>query len=114
VAGSQSGNTALSPEEADTTTLGVIFQPAFIEGLTVSLDWYDIELTNAINTLDPQDIANQCVDLPDITNQFCGLIIRESGGTTPGGIVDFTTQPVNVAAFTTSGVDFSIRYLLDP
>ena len=111
VAGNQSGNVGLEPEEAETTTLGVIFQPSFVEGLTIALDWYDIELTNAINTLDPQDIANQCVDLPDITNQFCGLIVREPGA---GGIVDFTTQPVNVAAFTTQGVDFSIRYLLDP
>lgn len=114
VAGSQSGNTALQPEEADTTTLGVIFQPRFIEGLTVSLDWYDIELTNAINTLDPQDIANQCVDLPDLSNQFCTLIVRNNGGTDAGGISDFTTQPVNVAAFATSGIDFSIRYVLDP
>jgi outer membrane receptor protein involved in Fe transport len=111
VAGSQSGNVDLDPEEAETTTFGVIYRPRFVEGLTLAVDWYDIELTNAINTLDPQDIANQCVDLPDIANQFCGLVVREPGA---GGIVDFTTQPVNVAAFTTSGVDFSIRYLLDP
>ena len=111
VAGNQSGNVNLDPEEAETTTLGVIYQPSFIPGLTLSADWYDIELTNAINTLDPQDIANQCVDLPDVANQFCGLIVREPGA---GGIIDFTTQPVNVAAFTTQGVDFSIRYLLDP
>lgn len=111
VAGSQSGNLDLQPEEAETTTFGVIYRPSFVEGLTLAADWYDIELTSAINTLDPQDIANQCVDLPDTANQFCDLIVREPGA---GGIIDFTTQPVNVAAFTTSGVDFSLRYLLDP
>lgn len=111
VAGNQSGNRDLGAETADSTTYGVIFRPSFVEGLTLSLDHYNIELENAINTLDPQDIANQCVDLPDISNQFCALIVREPGA---GGIIDFTTQPVNVAAFTTEGTDFSIRYMLDP
>ena len=32
----------------------------------------------------------------------------------PGGIVDFLIQPVNVAAFTTRGIDFTVNYLLDP
>ena len=114
VAGNQSGNVDLEPETADTLTYGVIFRPTMIEGLTISIDHYEIELENAINTLDPQDIANQCVDLPDLSNQFCTLIFRESGGPDAGGIFDFVTQPVNVAAFSTKGIDFSVRYLLDP
>lgn len=112
--GTQSGNPDLEPETADTTTFGVILRPRFIEGLTISADYYDIDLSEAINTLDPQDIANQCVDLPSLNNQFCGLIFRESGGATPGAIFDFTTLPVNVAAFSTQGIDFSVRYLFDP
>jgi outer membrane receptor protein involved in Fe transport len=114
VGGTQSGNPDLNAETAETTTLGVILRPRFIEGLTVSLDYYEINLTQAINTLDAQDIANQCVDLPTLNNQFCGLIGRVNGGANAGAIIDFDTQPVNVAQFSTTGIDFSIRYLLDP
>lgn len=111
LAGRQSGNRNLIAEVAETTTFGAILRPRFIEGLTLSVDYYDINLTHAINTLNPEDIANQCVDLPSIDNEFCDVIFRENG---TGGIVDFLTQPFNVASFATTGVDFSVRYLFDP
>ncbi len=111
VAGTLSGNPDLEEEVADTTTIGVILRPRFISNLTISIDWYDIELDNAINTAAPQTAADLCVDLPTLDNQFCNLIDRQAG---TGGIVNFTRQPVNVANFTTEGFDFTIDYLLDP
>lgn len=114
VPGVTQGNVNLQEETGDTTTIGVIFQPRFAPGLTFSIDYYDIELQDAINTLAPQDLADQCVDLPDTTNPFCSLIERQVGGVGAGGIIGFTRQPENVAEFTTSGYDFSISYLLDP
>jgi len=111
IAGTLTGNPDLSEEVADTTTVGVIFRPRFIENLTIAIDWYDIELDEAINTALPQTAADLCVDLPTLDNQFCGLIDREQG---TAGIVNFTQQPVNVANFTTEGYDFTVNYLLDP
>ncbi len=111
VAGSLTGNVDLSEEIADTTTVGIILRPRFIENLTIAVDWYDIELENAINTALPQVASDLCVDLPTLDNQFCDLIDREQG---TGGIVNFTQQPVNVANFLTEGYDFTINYLLDP
>ena len=111
VPGTLTGNTELMEEVADTTTIGVILRPRFIENLTIAIDWYDIELEDAINTALPQVASDLCVDLPTLDNQFCGLIEREQG---TGGIVNFTQQPVNVANFTTEGFDFTIDYLLDP
>lgn len=111
VPGTLTGNTELTEEVADTTTIGVILRPRFIENLTIAIDWYDIELEDAINTALPQVASDLCVDLPTLDNQFCRLIEREQG---TGGIVNFTQQPVNVANFTTEGFDFTINYLLDP
>lgn len=114
VSGTAQGNSALQEETADTTTFGVIFQPRFLHGFTFSIDYYDIALANAINTLAPQDLADQCVDLPTTANQFCALIDREVGGVDAGGIISFTRRPENVASFTTTGYDFSVSYVLDP
>jgi len=114
VSGVTQGNVALQEETADTSTFGVIVRPRFMRGFTFSVDYYDIELTDAINTLDPQDLADQCVDLPTTANPFCDLIEREIGGVDAGGIIAFTRQPENVASFNTSGYDFSVSYVFTP
>jgi len=111
VAGISAGNPGLAAETAETFTFGVIFRPRFLTGFTVAVDYYDIELTDAINTLGPQAMATECVDLPSIDNVFCDLIERSP---TSGGIIGFTQRPENVAAFTTSGVDFTVAYQFRP
>ncbi len=114
IAGTQKGNPNLEPETAQTTTLGVVVAPRFIKSLIFSVDYYSINLSNAINLLTPQDMADQCVDLPTTANEFCPLIIRQVGGVDAGGIIDFTRQPVNVAQFNSRGFDLSLSYLFDP
>ncbi|XBQ15470.1 MAG: TonB-dependent receptor [Oceanicaulis sp.] len=104
------GNPDLLPETADTVTYGVVLTPSFIDGLQLAVDYYDIELADAILSVDPQTIAEQCVDLPR-PNQFCDLVERNPAD----GTIEFFRQYfVNVGAYTTSGVDFSARYLIDP
>jgi len=107
VEGILAGNETLTVETAETFTLGVILRPRFLPGFVFSADYYDIELTDAINTLDPQDIVNQCVDAPTIVNNFCNLVQRNP---TTGALNFFIQRPENVAAFTTSGIDFSAAY----
>lgn len=114
IAGFLGGNPSLQEETGETTTLGIVLRPNFAPGLVLSADWYDITINNAINTPTAQNIANQCVDLPTIVNEFCDLIEREVGGPSAGTITSFTTIPVNVASFRTRGIDFTARYTLDP
>lgn len=109
------GNPDLGVETANTVTYGFSFTPqAWIPGLSVSVDYYDIELTNAIQTFSAQTIVDQCYDLP-AGNQFCDLVSRRS---TPGagqGFIDFFEQfAINVASYVTEGYDFTVRYNLDP
>ncbi|MDP3209317.1 MAG: TonB-dependent receptor, partial [Rhodoglobus sp.] len=111
VAGVLRGNSELEEEEASTTTYGFVFQPEFAPGLTLSLDWYDIKIDNAVNTAVPQEAAEICVDSPSINNNtFCNLFTREQG---TGAIIDFVQQPVNVANFVTKGYDLNLRYVFD-
>jgi outer membrane receptor protein involved in Fe transport len=107
VPGISSGNPDLKQETADTLTWGFIYTPAFAEGLTFSMDWYNIDLNDAINFSSAEDIARLCVDLPEAENKFCDLLVRQSG---TGAIVEFTQRPENVSAFKTSGVDFRASY----
>lgn len=107
IAGTQGGNPTLRPEVANTWTAGVVLQPSFIRGLQISFDWYNLRLKQAINTVDPQQLAELCVDQPTINNPFCSSIVRAQG---TGLISDFSLSPQNVASFETAGLDINLDY----
>ncbi|WP_374472592.1 TonB-dependent receptor plug domain-containing protein [Phenylobacterium sp.] len=113
VGGFISGNLDLDPEKADTWTVGGVFSPRFLPGLTISLDYYNIEIKDAIQSYEAQTIVNNCYDLPQ-PNQFCDLVTRTGGGFNPGRIVSFQQIPGNIAKYETAGYDFTARYRLDP
>lgn len=110
IPGILTGNRDLQEETARTYTAGVILTPEFIPGLTLSADFYDITIENAIITADPERLAELCVDTSTLDNQFCDQIVRDP---TSGLIVDFTQQPLNVARIATQGWDFSAAYQFD-
>jgi outer membrane receptor protein involved in Fe transport len=109
IPGTTQGNTSLKPEAARTWTAGVVLRPAIVPGLSVALDWYDIRLTNAINTPDANTIAQLCVDQPTLANAYCAAIGRQAGS---GYISGFVVQPQNVAAFRTAGAELNVNYHL--
>lgn len=109
--GLQGGNPNLNEETARTWTAGVVLRPSFIRGLSVTADWYDIKIKNAINTPDVNDVFKLCVDAPSLDNVFCDSFTRS--GTT-GFINSFVVASQNVAAFTTSGLELSVNYRFSP
>ncbi len=104
------GNQDLKSEEADTFTAGVVLRPSFIPGLSLALDYYDVELENAIQFFSAQSIVDKCYDLPQ-PNQFCDLVSRDP---TTQFIDGFEQFGVNVANYKTVGYDLTLRYRLDP
>ena len=54
------GNLNLKPEKADTWTLGFVFQPDFISGFNISLDYYNIKINSVVGTPLPADIVTAC------------------------------------------------------
>lgn len=108
--GQQGGNPDLGAEKATTWTAGVVLNPSFLPGLTMSFDWYDIKLTKAIQYSTAQDIVDLCYDQPSLDNDYCALISRS--GTT-GFVNNYKVIPQNVASFRTAGLDANIRYRID-
>ena len=102
------GNRDLSEETAKTWTVGFVLQPDFLPGFRLSADWYDIEIEDAINTPEAQDLAQLCVDQPSLANPFCDGIARDPD---TGYIVGFNVRPDNVASFRTAGLDLTVSYV---
>jgi len=110
VSGIQTGNSHLREETARSYTFGTVIRPRFAPGLSLAVDYYDINIKQAINTASAQEVADSCVDQPTIDNVFCNALTRKANG----GIGSFVLQPENVASFRTRGIDFNLSYLLDP
>ncbi|WP_421930645.1 TonB-dependent receptor domain-containing protein [Phenylobacterium sp.] len=105
--GVTSGNVNLKPETAETWTAGFILQPRFAPGLALTVDYYDIQIEDAISFLDPQDAADKCVDGPTLAAQYCALIIRDP---VSKQIVSYRSSFLNQAALTTAGYDIQLTY----
>ncbi len=114
ISGVSGGNPTLKAEKARTWTVGAVLQPHFLRGFTVSADWYDIRLRQAINQVTPQELADLCVDQASLDNPFCAQIVRNNGGSQAGRIVSFSRVPQNVASFATSGLDIDLNYVFEP
>lgn len=112
------GNPALGPEEADTTTVGLVWEPEFVKGLTLALDFYNIDITKAISNASVTDVLTQCYTAaanPGFAfNQFCALVFRNplngtfNGPEAPGVF----TALSNLGAYKTRGMDLSVNYRL--
>jgi outer membrane receptor protein involved in Fe transport len=100
------GNTGLQPEEADTLTAGIVFQPEGLPGLSVSVDYYDIEIDNAIGAISFSNALDLCFTSNDPSSPFCEPVVR--GAT--GDIVEYTNPQFNVAGRTAEGVDVAVDY----
>lgn len=103
------GNPDLSPEKADTYTVGVILQPSFLPRLALSVDAFDIKLDRAIQGIGADTIINVCTATADPT--FCGLINRDQFGSlwrSSAGYIINTTQ--NIGGLSTRGIDVNGSY----
>ncbi len=97
-------NPDLVPEEADTTTAGVVFEPSFIPGLSLAADYYSIDISGAITSLSGQSLVNLCFDNP--ASPACGTITFDQNG----AITQVRATLLNIATFKTSGVDLEMSY----
>jgi iron complex outermembrane receptor protein len=99
------GNTSLQPEISHTLTLGGSYSPHYIPGLSMSLDYYRININEAITTLGPQDIVNLCANG---NPALCSEITRDSSGQ----ITTINNTYINLASYDTRGVDAEISYAM--
>jgi len=101
------GDPSIRPEEADTITAGVIWQPQNVMGLSMSLDWFEVDLADAISELSPQQVLDQCY-AGDIS--LCGRVHRLVPGDDTSPINLIQANVLNVARANVSGTDFEVSY----
>src|SRR5690606_33887052 len=106
------GNDQLTEEESDSWSAGIVFTPEAINGLRLSVDYWSIEITDAIQTIDGNDIVDNCVDSPTLDNVFCPLVTRGNfiGIDDPYAISRIDLRQVNVGRLNASGIDFAADY----
>ncbi|GGP68680.1 TonB-dependent receptor [Shewanella algicola] len=109
--GLSGGNEELKEEESTSYTVGVVYQPSFIDGLSITTDYWNIEIENAISAVGAQDILDRCVDSTNgVNNQYCSLITRDSS---TGEVTQIRQFALNIAALEAAGIDFDISYTFE-
>lgn len=109
------GNVDVRPEKSDTISFGIIYQPGFAPGLFVSLDYFDIEVEDAISDLEGGNAdayINQCIATGDPV--FCDRINRDPLGSLwlqPAGFIEDTAA--NIGFLKVRGVDLQSNYNFD-
>ena len=103
------GSLDLTPEEADIFTAGFVYSPEWAEGLSMTLDYWKIDLTNYITTIGTQIILDGCMN----EGTFCDKIERRQSGNFQGAIIQVNDKNTNVGGVDTSGVDFNAKYVFD-
>ncbi len=109
------GSPDIKPEKARTSTVGLMYQPSWLEGLTFSTDWYTIEVKENITQLGVGEVIRQCYQNND--EQLCDLITR--GGPQVG--LDANSNPINQitlvgnpyinqSSVRAKGIDFELGY----
>lgn len=108
-----SGNVNLDPEKADSFNVGVVFQPDFIPGLRLAVDYVDIEINDAIGVVTDNDIPARCFAGEQA---FCDLIVRSSTvnpGESVGRMTLVRNGPVNFQTQRMKAWDFEASYGFD-
>lgn len=99
------GNTQLKPETATSVTFGFVTQP--IRDLSVSVDYFNIEVEDLIGSIGAVTKLTECLEV----GSFCGDIQRDAAGTlwlTSGAFI--RTLNDNVGKLRTEGVDLGVDY----
>ena len=108
VQGPNSGNPNVKEETADTFTVGAIFQPRWIDNFTLIVDYYSIEIEDAITSISTQNTVDLCYSAADYpNNKFCDVITRSP---TSGEVVEVINYQENLNSETVEGIDLSLDY----
>jgi outer membrane receptor protein involved in Fe transport len=99
------GNPTLAPEVARTISGGIVLTPHWVPGLSLSVDWYNLNLTGQIATLAQNFILDTCK--ANINDPVCSALVFDG----PGGSLHIINRvPININALRTSGMDIAASY----
>jgi len=108
--GVSGGNLDLEVETAETFTVGAVIQPRFVSNLSITVDYWDITIEDAISAVGAADILNGCLDSSNYPAlDFCSFFTRRGDG----GLNSLESGQINFASLEASGFDFAVNYSHD-
>jgi outer membrane receptor protein involved in Fe transport len=109
------GNPKLQPEQAETTTAGMVYQPSWLPRFSISADAYYIDIANAIESENAYG-SNSVECYPPYSApypDFCSLIVRpypNTNTTAANAVTEWLVKELNIADFKTYGLDVEANY----
>jgi outer membrane receptor protein involved in Fe transport len=101
------GNTALKPETALTSSVGIQLTPSILPDFRMNIDYYDIKIENVIQTVGADTILRECLT----ADLFCGNIHRNAIGSLWLGQDGYVLDSLaNVGQLEEKGVDIDMAY----
>ena len=103
------GNQELKPEKGDTTTVGFVYTPSYLKGLSISVDYFNIDITDRIGTIGVTTILDNCMKTGE--DFYCSKVHRDKDGSlwlSDDGYVANTNY--NTGGLRTKGVDVQVNY----
>ena len=107
--GSLSGNTTLENETADSWTVGAFITPRFLPNFSLTVDWVDIALKNAILSVDADQTLQACYDAVSFPGSACGQIDRDADGQ----VTFIRTGYLNAATYDYQGLIAELAWRVD-
>lgn len=107
IVGNTVGNPDLKPEVADTTGVGVVLQPSFMPGFSASVDYWNLDIDQAIGSISVQQILDQCYAG---NQQFCDAVAFNPDGSQR--VSSIRIQPFNLVTQIARGIDIEASYRL--
>lgn len=102
------GNQNLKAESSKSWTVGTVVQPrSIIPGLSLTADWFDIDITGAIRAIPGSTKLGVCYASANLSNPFCRDFTRSA---LTGEVTYLSAQPINTGRERMSGLDLGLVY----
>jgi iron complex outermembrane recepter protein len=104
------GNPALQPEDSETLTIGAVIRLPFLDRFNLAVDYYDIQVDDAVATMNAQTTLDVCYQLLDAASEPCRAITRLPNN---GQLYQVRASNSNIGSLSVEGVDLTVDYTFD-
>ncbi len=101
------GNPALREETSETMTVGTVLRLPFLERFNLAVDYYEIDVDDAVSTMNAQTTLDVCYTLLDANSEPCRAITRLAGS---GQVFEVRASNSNIGSLSVSGIDLAVDY----
>ena len=110
IIGRTGGNPELGPERSKSFAIGMIWEPSYVQGLTLGVDYINIQIEDRIENFDFEALAETCFDSTDFPNDACNSFERDPA---TGQVIDVTETFLNAANSEFEGIQYRLTYNFD-